>query len=305
MAMYTIGEIIKAERLKQGVTQELLSDGICSTSWLSKIESGIKEPAAHMTEQILQRLGLSMGQYIDISEDFELTILEIKLEIEEKFFFNDFEALKTLLVQFKMTMNTEKLLHEQFYLTYHTLAYGDDLGDVEQLKRLEKAIRMTHPSFKVATMQKSMYTMIEIITLNKIAVLYAKAERILEAEKIWKTLVGLMESSKFDSDSKRKLYPDFCKNLAKVSIHLGQYSEALTELEKAIEFMLIHNMIVELPGLLYNKGIALGYLGSMAEAQIYLTQSYYMDLAIGNEDKAKRHKTEIMGLFGLVIDDSK
>lgn len=54
---YSIGEVIRQERKRQSIRQEDLADGICSTAWLSRIESGACIPTVYMFEVLMQRLG--------------------------------------------------------------------------------------------------------------------------------------------------------------------------------------------------------------------------------------------------------
>ena len=54
----SIGLIIKYERLKQDIKQTNLAKGICSISYLSKIEHNLVEPNPEIIELLLSRLNI-------------------------------------------------------------------------------------------------------------------------------------------------------------------------------------------------------------------------------------------------------
>lgn len=64
----SVGYSIKEERLKQQMKQITLAKGICSTSYLSKIESELIVPSKEITELLLKRLNLEI-QLISIEEE--------------------------------------------------------------------------------------------------------------------------------------------------------------------------------------------------------------------------------------------
>ena len=74
--MYEIllGEYIKQERIKQGVTQEKLCEGICESITVSRMENGKQMPAYHRIRAFLQRLGLPDDRYFALLSKNELAI---------------------------------------------------------------------------------------------------------------------------------------------------------------------------------------------------------------------------------------
>jgi HTH-type transcriptional regulator, quorum sensing regulator NprR len=63
-----IGRIIKMERINQGIKQIQLAKGICSVSYLSKIENGTVEASADVIQLLLKRLQLNIN---DLKSNFE------------------------------------------------------------------------------------------------------------------------------------------------------------------------------------------------------------------------------------------
>ena len=110
--MKNIGSIIKKERIKQQITQKELANGICSTSYLSKIESGKQIPQEEVKQAILYRLQINLEHYIDIDE--EQFLKENYPLIENAIIKNDQIQIKELLNYFK-SMNLEFSNIENFY----------------------------------------------------------------------------------------------------------------------------------------------------------------------------------------------
>lgn len=76
---YNYGNLIKIERLRQDMKQAVLARGICSVSYLSKIENNQTSPSEEVLEMLFDRLGLNVPLYYDVGEQAE----KIKKEIEE------------------------------------------------------------------------------------------------------------------------------------------------------------------------------------------------------------------------------
>ncbi|WP_144509753.1 helix-turn-helix transcriptional regulator [Bacillus sp. FJAT-22090] len=60
--MSSIGHIIKQERLNQKIKQSVLAKGICSTSYLSKIENNSTVPSEELINFLLKRLNLKIDK---------------------------------------------------------------------------------------------------------------------------------------------------------------------------------------------------------------------------------------------------
>ena len=98
------GTIIQRERLNRGWSQEGLSKGICSVSYLSKIEKGRTTPSFEITKLLLERLG------IQISEQLEIQAKEAIENAYELLFSGCFDELR----EFNKTM------HDFSYTPYGT-----------------------------------------------------------------------------------------------------------------------------------------------------------------------------------------
>ncbi len=62
-AVESFGSFLKEHRLKYDVTLEQLSDGLCSASWLARVEAGTRTAGKALRDSLLYRLGVSPDTY--------------------------------------------------------------------------------------------------------------------------------------------------------------------------------------------------------------------------------------------------
>ena len=69
--MSSIGLIIRQERINQNIKQTTLAEGICSTSYLSKIENNFTVPSEEVVKPLLQRLQIRL-ETISAEDEYKL-----------------------------------------------------------------------------------------------------------------------------------------------------------------------------------------------------------------------------------------
>ena len=57
MARYRLGDIVRMTRKSLSITQEQLSEDICSVETLSRIETGRQNPGKDVYELLMERMG--------------------------------------------------------------------------------------------------------------------------------------------------------------------------------------------------------------------------------------------------------
>ncbi len=99
---YNFGNLIKVERMRKNMKQSVLARGICSISYLSKIENNQTTPSDEVLELIFERLELDVPLYYDFSEKIDQTRKEIRdtlkealLSRQEEKYFKRIEKFKT------------------------------------------------------------------------------------------------------------------------------------------------------------------------------------------------------------------
>ena len=81
MQELSLGEYIKRERLRQGITQEQLCEGICEPITISRMENGKQTPSYERIRAFLHRLGLPDDRYFALLSPTEMEIRTLQNEI--------------------------------------------------------------------------------------------------------------------------------------------------------------------------------------------------------------------------------
>ena len=74
MKMY--GETLRGIRKQKGLSMQELAEGICSVSFLSKFERGHSDIALGLFTRILEKLMVSIDEFLYIHNDYQIDLLE-------------------------------------------------------------------------------------------------------------------------------------------------------------------------------------------------------------------------------------
>lgn len=80
---YNYGNLIKVERMRKGMKQSVLARGICSISYLSKIENNQTSPSEEVLELIFGKLDINIPVYFDFSQQVDKVRDEIRSILKE------------------------------------------------------------------------------------------------------------------------------------------------------------------------------------------------------------------------------
>ncbi|MFC6039373.1 helix-turn-helix domain-containing protein [Paenisporosarcina macmurdoensis] len=144
--MNNIGLLIKMSRIQQNMKQVSLAKGICSTSYLSKIENNQTIPSEDVLQLLLERLELD---YEDLSTEQELKFLsELYLLYKEAII----ERNKSEVVEKLTTYNKKNFLFvdESNFFTYNLYLFRLYLiteTDIDTVKHLMNALEQMQEKF--------------------------------------------------------------------------------------------------------------------------------------------------------------
>jgi transcriptional regulator with XRE-family HTH domain len=302
MIKYTVGEVIRRERKKQGLSQELLSDGICTPSWLSKIESGACIPTNTLFEALMQRLGKNSSQYVCFKSEIEMKIEHLKLDTRRHCSMNEpSEAIKSF-TELKVLVKEDNRLDQQFILLYEILLFKNEIEDHNKiLDLLYQAIHYSIPEFSLDAINDYLLSNDEIVILNNLAISYKFLGELEKAISILKSLKQYIENPRFDYDAKRRTYPLVLYNLAKWQRLKGDFIGCMTTCDNSIDFCIKGDTFSVLPELLFNKGCALAEIGGTALATKFLTEAYHLFNAKKEDANAQHLKEYIFETYQLEI----
>lgn len=142
--MITVGKLIYKLRTKQQISQKTLCQGLCSKAHLSKIETGVKEPSVILARTLLQRLGVSDGEFLFWSGHRDSILDEAEYKSEPK-----------------DTLYLQQTLFEESYSTMET---------EERIEELKNILHITLRDFDISRINDYRLSRIELEILQSIAI---------------------------------------------------------------------------------------------------------------------------------------
>ncbi len=192
-------ELLKDLRLSQGMSQQELSDGICSWETLSRIESGRRKPNRKNLYKMYERLSLSRENYYSY-------VLADDYEVYEKAYLNfdknkSVEEREAILKDLEKSLDVTVPINKQF-LEGNRLLLAIRKKEIEEdlaIEKLSEVLRYTMKDYD-GTVYRAPFRE-ECVLLNRIALCLKHSGRVEEAIQIWKQILDKYnESAVADQD---------------------------------------------------------------------------------------------------------
>lgn len=275
MAVYVVGDFLRETRLRKGYTQEEVSYGICTPASLSRIENGAQKPGRLILEKLFERLGTENNLFNSFVSREEMELYSAIQELVRNITDDDVAKIeKQIEVVEKLAVNTTELEHQCLYFAKGELARQKDKDDKKAMEMYMKAIHITLPDFDGKNpLRNNLLTFDEIMIINAIAILHAKAENAMIAIQLDVWLKNYMENKIVDGTMKTAKYPMIIYNLSNWFGNEKYHKEALEMADIGIDFCIKYGNLAFFPILVTNKGVALAELGKIDEAKKYLHQA--------------------------------
>ena len=279
VACASIGEMIRILRKDAKLTLEELSQGICSTANLSKIEKG--EIKGHMfyIEPILQRLGRDPSLYCNfflLKKDFQA--IEIRDMIHMLLVHRKHDKAAELLEELKTYDAFKNRANLQFVRSVEIelqIIEQKDLSPSDVEKMLLEALRLTCPKFDEEMIKHYPLTHNESILINKLAIHYMQTSKLSRAANIFAALIANLNKRYVDEFEKARLYASVMFNYSTCLGRAGRRIEALEIVETAIIFERCRGRLSALSDLVFNKAYNFYMIGKKQESLPYFILSYY------------------------------
>lgn len=303
MAKYTIGNVIYENRTRKKITQEELSDGICTTATLSRIENGLQMPRRKIYEGLMQRLGLKTQYYFLAISNEEMERSNLEYLITRKLSLKEYDGIEELLLQYKNCCPQMDHLEEQFsaYVSALLLKSREETSE-KVTELLLKAIMFTMPDFSISNLNPYRFlTFDEITILNNIALNYNDSGRKEEAKKLLMYLKDYLEHRDIDLEEKAKLYPMILFNLSNWFGMEGRNELAYELCDTGINFCIQYGKLTMFPRLIFNKAYSLAKMNRLDEAIPYFQQACTIFEALKDHERADICRKEIREVFSVSI----
>lgn len=256
MPIIQYGAIIKKYREELGITQEELSEGICSVPTLSRIENGERMPSKENITMLLQKLGktdLFVETFVD-KNDFYLH--ELKYRIRQAQFNGNQAEGRKLFEEYKHLRKDNSLSNRQFELLHEILFFPEKYTTEEKLEKLEHLIHQSCPSFSTKSVPK-LLTYEEILILNNIA----RCRELLDDREstvlIYEGILRHYDSCNVNSEEMLRTKPLILYNLANSLCAMDRFDECIRYCDEGILLARTTGRCSVLAYLLYVRGWAL------------------------------------------------
>lgn len=282
---YPMGRLIHEARKRRNMTQTQLSQGLCSTSSLSRIEEGVQAPTAMMFDALMQELGMFASAYNLCVSDKEFERLSVAALIRASVSRHNYD-ISDLLERFRTCTDAKmSKLEEQFYLLFK----GIEMSECEQvpakdvLTLFTKALSLTLRHFDLnGEVKNKMLSIEELMLLNNIALEEYKLPEYQErAIKRMYFLRDYFATKIIDPSEKAKQYPAILINLANWEEDRKNFNKEFELADEGIKICREFGNLSCLDELVLCKGVALGYLEQHEEAKKFLRQSLAIKVAKG------------------------
>ena len=306
MARYIVGDAIRDLRVHKGITQEELSEGICTPATLSKIENGSQTPSRKTYEALMQRLGQPgnlFSSYMGREEFYRFKLCTFVLRAIAN---GDREETERLLKQYKTELQKTNILGNQFFLYTQALYHAMTGKEPEYvLQELEAALKLSMPDYSgedrnVFFTKRHFYTFNELYIINNIGIQVWELGKEGEAEALFLFLKNYLERCNLDEEERARIYPVVLGNLGILKIRQRHFAEASILCAQARHMCITCGKLTALPTIMTCHAYAAredkvnGNLSKRIEARRHLKQMNCL-VAAGNGLKKKtgRYSSEM------------
>jgi transcriptional regulator with XRE-family HTH domain len=292
--MLRIGEIIRENREKRGLSQVKLAEGICEPTTLSRIENGKSNPRRATCSLLLERLGLSPAIIGSLSDEVDLKMIKLKHEINQHLLHERRSEAESLLDEMERIAKKDSVCLQHVEYVRAILLMKEQPG--EALKALMKTAKKSISDISPQAIADQALTLDEINMLRNIAVCHWRVDEPDTAIEIMYELKGYIEKKAADDENTAATYTSILYTLSSWVGLQGDVKVALRLCEEGIKHCIEYGTYYSFSGLLYNKGYALVLLNRKKEARKYLQEAYYVYRARGRhvgyehtKNYAKKH----------------
>ncbi len=311
MQELSLGEYIKRERLRQGITQEQLCEGICEPITISRMENGKQTPSYERIRAFLHRLGLPDDRYFALLSPTEMEIRTLQNEIradmirfyraipEDKPVVRS-EGLKKLKKLEDLAGSDERIIRQ--YILSIKVIFGkpnSPYSPEEKLNILLEALRITVPNLDLEEINLSLYTLEETSLLNQIAAAYAEMGQPKKAIDIYRQLLKYVQKHYSEMSRYAGKLALIAHNYTHALFLVGRYDDAIEVAELGEKACAEYAHYQFLPGLIHLLGSCYFYKGEHERCREYYRSAYHIYKAVGNDSDRLRLEKDAKSRLGI------
>lgn len=263
MANYKAGDVIRLTRKAAGMTQEELSDGICSVETLSRIENNRHKIKRETYRKLMEKMGRGVHNNCAVCMGRDMSLLEEYTLFEDAMAKREYHTAEQYLKRIREKISGS-LVDRQYLKRVETfLEY--DMGRIdaqECMLQLQVAMKMTVQNYECYLWGEKRdkvypYREQEILILMGMGHIYYDMNEMDKAILVYETIIKSLDAGYMDVKNAEELR---LINLANLSLPLGEqgrFEEALSKAEEGLEMAVsrgyVHTLVELLMDVAWNK----------------------------------------------------
>lgn len=282
MPVHNANLLIKEARIKAGLTQEQLSEGICTPQALSRIENG-KANVSHVTFQaLMERTGAQYGRYpiFNSRDGFECFygLKRVRLYLDA---WQLQHAYDELCRPEEKNWADNKLYYQEWLLLHCRLQHLSGCCSHQQnYDTLLDALHITRPDIDLADFRRLLLSQNEIQLLTLIALEALYLNRTALCGQMCIQLNAYLPDSYFATIEKERMQTDSSIVYIKYLISTGDYSTALKLSDPCRKKTAVNAYDAPLIELTFLTGLCCHYLKEFSLADTHIKAAFYSAQAI-------------------------
>ena len=249
MSSYNVGLIIKLTREARGISQEELSDGVCSVQTLSRIENGKVKVKRTTYQQLMEKMGREGEKNYSVLSTDDFDLLDTMVEVNNMLFRHEYEEAEKKLKMLKEALPMGEKINYIFVRECELIidVSLNRISKEENLEELEKLIALTIPDYKKFLYKVYPFFHEEIILLMNIGHAYSALGNKKMAIDIYYMLIRSMNTGYMKRDDTIQITVMLISSAARIWGGLGQRDRAIRMSWNAIHKAKEHGLYTVLP----------------------------------------------------------
>ena len=282
MGIRSAKDAIREARCKAGLTQEDLSDGICSLQSLSRIETGMSGVSPATFQALMERAGAPCERYPVFAsrDDFDCFYA-----LKHARFYLDAWQLTPAWQELQKLENRNwadnKLYYQEWLLLHSRLQYRSYCGTHDQIFHLLlEALHITRPSIVLSDFHPLLLTQNEVqllIALSQEAFHLGQNETCLQ---ICTQIKTYLSNSHFTAPEQEHMLAENAIVHAKYLLSEGNFHAALKAADTCRHQMAVNVDTVSLFELTFLTGLCYHYIGNADAANLHIKAAFYSAYAV-------------------------
>ncbi len=188
-------ELLKDMRISKGLTQERLSEGICSWETLSRIEEGKRKPNKKNLYRMYKKMGLDREKYYGYIHADRFALYEKVREMQKIWSKGSREAADDLAEEIAAELDMSVPVNKQFIETHRLISAvrKGKITETEAIGKAEELLRYTMKDYH-GTVYRAPFRE-ECVLLNQIALYMKHSGRMEEAIGLWEQILDRYQKS--------------------------------------------------------------------------------------------------------------